>query len=228
MPVVVIAGDVGSGKTYLSMRHPFASRGLFFDVEDRYATTLRYNKLIPVENCIQCLQYDSNYDIDAAKTFDYIKEQVRKYLQGSEYPLVVLDGVSDLRRMAVEKWLQLNPNRKRPQNAGDWSEINDMVKEVVFRLFNYARVTKRYVVLTAWTVDEYDEKGVKTGKKTLDCKEFILARADEIILTKRVGTQYYARRAKSPRGASEWVDITEGGENGKQQEEKETDQRADQ
>ena len=192
----------------LALRHPLASKGVFFDLEGRrYETTLKFHPLVDPAQVVDVTQFTEDYADDPIRTFEVLVESIRKEITSKKYELIVIDGISDIRRMAADKWC-VDHNRERPKTAGDWNQINMDTKDVIFRVFNYARVLKKYVVVTSLITDEY-RKGEATGRKIPDCKEYIMARADEVFYTKSEDLRFYVRRKKSPRGPTDWIDITE-------------------
>jgi hypothetical protein len=212
VPVQIFVGDWGSGKTFLAMHHPLAAEGIYIDMEGRrYETMLKYHPNIKLGKVVNMLQVKKDFADDALKTFDELNKLLSIIVTEQKYKLVVVDGISDIRPFAVDKWCaEKKPKRIRPANAGDWGEVNDMVRDVIFRIFNYARAAGKTLICTALLADEYDEKGNRMATKKPDVKDFVMARADEVIYLKCEAAQYYALRQKSPRGATLWVPITIG------------------
>ena len=205
--ITIVGGKDGSGKTLFCFNHPLAKKGFFIDLENRYKDILKYHPLITKEQYSNCLILDKNYDVDNVKSFKKIFATVTKLINNPKIELIVIDGISDLRKYAADKYCQEN-DKSAVFGPGPWGEVNNEVKKVLYRLFNYARVMGKTVILTAWIVNDYDEKNMKTGKTSFDVKPFISSRVDETISVKRVGMKFFIKRNKSPLGPSNWENCT--------------------
>lgn len=202
--ITLVVGEPGSGKTWYCLHHPKRLKGLYLDLEDRYTEIFKHNPELADTPYTNCVKITKDFDVDDVATFEEVSKQLQDaYERGVE--MIVLDGISDLRRMAVDKWCQEN-ERKHPTNQGDWGQVNNLVKKVLFRLFNYARLRDIDIVMTAWLVPQYTPDGNPTGKKEPDVKEFIVAKVDEIILLTRSNTVFSIKRGKSPRGPTDTED----------------------
>jgi hypothetical protein len=205
--ITIVGGKDGSGKTLFCFHHPLSKKGFYLDLENRYKDILKTHPLITKEQYSNCQELDKNYDVDNIKTFKKIFATVTKLINNPDIELIVIDGISDLRRYAADKYCVEN-KAEAVYGPGPWGVVNNEVKKVLYRLFNYARVKEKMVVCTAWITDEYDENNKKTGKTSFDVKEFISSRADETIALKRTGTRFFIRSGKSPLGPTNWEDIT--------------------
>lgn len=208
----LVVGEVGAGKTWYCINHPQRENAVYLDLERRYSLLLEYTDKIKKEQIMECLVYNKDGDEDYIKTFKLLKENITKAIK--ENDLIVVDGVSDIRRMAVDVWKQENPKRKNPVTSGDWAIINNKVKKIIYRLLNLAKIHGKQTIITGWLVDEFKSVAGKTekertGKKIMDLKEFITSRVDEIIRVACKKTEFYIRRGKSPRGPTDWIEWTE-------------------
>ena len=200
--ITLVVGETGSGKSWYAWNHPLKQAGFYLDLEDRYKEMSKHAPQAEPPFWENCKKYTADYSSDPIATFDCVKEKVDQLISENEHSLYVIDGVSDLRRMAQEKWEAVN--NKQAYGMAAWGEINEWVKKILFRMFNFCRIEERVLVITAWIVPEYNKQGERTGKQTIDLKEFITAQTDAIIAVKREGARYFIRRAKAPQRATEF------------------------
>ena len=162
---------------------------------------LKINPLINKNQYTNCQVIDKNYDVDHIKSFKKLKKKLTEVFSKPEIDLIVIDGISDLRRMAADLWSVENADNGKPKaiyGARAWGEVNTKVKKILYRLFNYARVKRKKVIITSWLAADYDAEGNNLGTKSLDVKEFITSRVDETIMVRRKGTKFAIKRENQP------------------------------
>lgn len=232
--ITLLVGDAGSGKTFFALNHPDREKGFFLDLEHRYQETMKFHPEIPVKQLIlnseqkwgvmdeknkkfvecppnkvilgtytNCLVYTKDFDVDPVKTFDCVDSFVKRAIS-SGVKLLVIDGVQDLRRMATEKYEA--ESGKTAYGMQAFGKINSMVKTLLYRAFNFARLNNIQVLITTHYAPEYNETGDRTGKVYVDAKDYIVDRVDEILGFKRSESEFTIRRGKSPKGPCEPVD----------------------
>lgn len=205
--ITIVGGNDGSGKTLFCMHHPLASKGYFLDLENRYADILVQHPLITKKQYSNCLVLDKNFDVDPLKSFAKITKIITKLINTPSVELIVIDGISDLRRYAADKYLA-ETKAEAVYGANAWGIVNNSVKKILYRLFNFARAKKKTVICTSWLTPEFDKMDKRTGKMLFDVKPFISSRVDETIALKRSGVNFYIRRGKSPLGPTVYEDCT--------------------
>lgn len=204
--IQIIIGEPGTGKTFFTAHDPLIEDALILDIEGRWSEMYGAHPEFAhlKDNVVICKVVDDDGLIDGIKTNQKLDDEVRKFAKNPR-KLLVVDGVSDIRRNAVEEWVQgklkLNKKRIQPATWGDWGEVNELTKDHVFRIINYAQLNDFRVIFTAWIVTKGD-------KEEVDCKEFLIAQMSETLFLKREITKFFVCRGKSPHGPTDWVDIT--------------------
>lgn len=229
--IQIICGDPGCGKTYYCMNHPAIPEEdhLIIDMEDRWQETLTIHCAETQSQfyVFRPLAIDDNMEKDAVTTLKNLNSQItllgKEAKAGKIKKVVIFDGISDLKKMAYDRWITENPGRKRPSNPGDWSAINEMVREILERLCIYARIYRCHLIFTCLMADEYetgdDAMGKKTGRRLLDAPEFIKGQVDQILYLKiddkpksKTFGRYLLSFVKSLYGQVPIQDITEATE----------------
>jgi hypothetical protein len=211
----LVVGDNGSGKTTFCLNHPKRSEGVYIDLEDRYAKLLKakgISDLIEADSIesitkgtfISCRVINDDYQVDHPRTFSVLQNVVKKLVLNVEPELIVIDGVSDLRRMATDKYTA--ETNKKAFTEMQWGQINDMVKEIIFPLINYCSINDKYLILTTLWEDEYEGR-VVVGKK-IAAKEYITSNINQIVYLEKRGVTFYIERGKSWYPPTEPIEIT--------------------
>jgi hypothetical protein len=204
--VALVVGDSGHGKSWYVLHDPDRASAFYLDLEDRYDELAEFHPWINDLAFSNCLRYTPAKDDDPIATWNAMNAEVTRCIR-EKTPLVVLDGISDLRRMAKEKWIADHGGKEPGPIPGagskNWATINDMVRRVLFRLFNAARINKTRVTCTVLWADEY-KKNEATGRRIPDVKPWVIVRTSEVILVRRQVTEFEIRRTKSPRGPCGW------------------------
>lgn len=205
--VILVYGFSGSGKTIYALSHPNAAKGYYLDLENRYKEKLEnYPKFREsTKNLVIVPQY-KEYMLDPVATFKKINSLVFKIVNEKKPKLIVLDGIEDLRAQAIEHW-QFENKKEPAMNWRSWRVINDMVKHVVHKLINYCRIEGAKLILTTMIGHEVID-GTRTGKTYIDAKDYITRHVSTIYKMKRDGMRFLIKRGKSPKGPTDWVDIT--------------------
>jgi len=146
------------------------------------------------------LIYTKDNDIDHIKTWDNVDKLLSRAIK-TGVKLIVIDGIQDLRRMATDKYEIESGKTAYGQQA--WSKINSMVKQLLYRAFNFARINNIQVLITTHYAPEFTDQGERTGKVYVDAKDYIVDRVDEVLGFKRDGMTFTIRRGKSPKGPCE-------------------------
>ena len=217
--IIMIASEDGHGKTrgicsfpeeiaLLDTEYPKSKQTISAFYADKLITTfpcqVYHTKSDPARGILR-----GNIDID--KTIDEIYKNIGHILDNYEqYETVVVDGVSDLRRMVAEHWIKHDPKHRKVigDNPSAWSEINDIVKErMLFPLINTARILDKTLILTSKMTDTRTiltgEDGAshsyKTGTKEPDVSEWIGYKMDvKILLSCDKNKQYWINWLRAP------------------------------
>ncbi len=168
MVIGILYSEAGCGKSFqaLSFEEPL----IVLDMEMRLKEKIA--KYYP-EKLITHLQlklYDKDFNEDKIGSFNgFVKEVIKiTSMKSEDMPRsVVIDGIGDLRDYAHEKWCDLN-KRKHAKNPGDWSQVNDLVRDTLFPLINWARVNNIDLIMTSQMKDEYTV--IKKGDETESAK----------------------------------------------------------
>jgi hypothetical protein len=203
--VTLLFGKAGDGKTLFTFFHPKADKAIFFDLENRYKETLKHNPYLRREQVIVVPVFTKEYMLNPVRTFNIINKKIIEMLDKVP-PLIVFDGIQDIRMLAIEYWKKKN-GKNPAKNWSGWHEINDLVKAVVHKLVNYTRLMGTQIIFTTTIAEEYVE-GVRTGITFVAAKDYITTHMSQILKVKRTDMTYEVKRGKSPKGASPWVDIT--------------------
>jgi hypothetical protein len=107
-------------------------------------------------NSVQIIQYDKDFQEDAIETVQVLEKTIRSIIHENKYKIVVLDGISDIRRFAQKEWifkdnLMRGKEGKPPrtmisgENKGAWAAIN----------INWSNIMGTHVFFTAQMKDAY-------------------------------------------------------------------------
>lgn len=213
--VHILSGDPGTGKTFfcLWMAKRYQEQGLkvlYLDLENRCDLVLLAHSDVFAgfdASCIKTvIQYGADLMDNYVGTWRKYTELVNGIIQ-SKPDLIVVDGITDLRRMATEFWVASKSGRSAAATIGDWGEVNQITKKSVFPIINYCRIGGKKALFTALLSEVYEGREA-TGKKELNVKDYIVARSDEIWRFTREGVKFLATRGKSPAGPSRTTVIT--------------------
>lgn len=192
--IIILSKEPGQGGSY--QIGTFEEPILWVDLENRVKRTVDAyyaDKLITIK---QCLAYTKDFKEDHIKTLENV-ELALKDLSG--YATVAIDGIGDLRDMAHTRWC-LKSKRKHAVNPGDWEEVNEVVRELLFPLINRCRVQGINLVMTAQFKDDYamNNKGESTKAGRIpSLKEWMAYNVDTLITLKYESKKYRAVCNKS-------------------------------
>jgi hypothetical protein len=168
MVIGILFSEPGAGKTKgaLTFEEPITA----FDMENRMQKKI--DAMFPEKliNVLQLKKYDKDYNEDKISSFIAFVQEVDKliHLKPDDFPrTVIIDGIGDLRDYAHEKWCK-DKGRKQAVNPGDWEQINDMVRDSLFPLINWARVNNITLIMTSQMKDSYtvvDRDGKKESAR---------------------------------------------------------------
>lgn len=209
--ITMVSAEDGGGKSSFCLDHPLRKHGYYLDLENKYLDMFEVKgQLLSDNQYTNCLILDKKFKTDRIKTFENVRTEIQKLFRRKDIKLIVIDGISDIRRMAKDKWLAEHPKRKSPTKF-EYSAINQDVRDLLYPLINYARMMRSVqIVFTSWLIPEFDEKKDQyTGKMIPDVKPFITSRIDEILAVQRKGLRFFIKRNKSPRGPTDWIEWTD-------------------
>ncbi len=180
MPINIIGGDSSTGKSTLTRVFSLKPCDVI-DIEGRWKN---YDKKIlediTIRNLLlECLD-KKTWKRDPVKVKDYIENFYKEYK--TKPKSIVIDGISDLRELAIELWISYQPTvRKRPSKY-EWGEVDQIVQDMILPLIWFCRFNEITLFMTSFMKPIY-EKGEPTGLFTVDCLEIIKANADAIWVT---------------------------------------------
>ncbi len=171
--IILLWGMDGTSKSEQILKFEPKENTIILDLEDKLrplAAKLEFPQL----NIINAKQYNDLFDIDGPKTLYEIRDLIQEikkcklHNKGkfAHIETVAMDGISDVRPYAIIEWLEENPSRKRPNTPGDWRQINDKVRDIIFSLINMGLSTKTNIFLTA-------QVGYRDDKEIPDCKPWV-------------------------------------------------------
>lgn len=135
-------------------------------------------------NTVQIIQYDSDFQEDPIETISKLEKTIREIIHESKYKIVVLDGISDIRKFAQKEWIfkdnLLRSKEGKParsmisgENKGAWAAINQRVMSILEPLINWSNIRGTHVFFTAQMKDSYlDDKKVGRSIAAGDWIEF--------------------------------------------------------
>lgn len=198
--IVILSSEPGKGKTY--QLGTFEEPILIFDFENRVKRTTESYYSDKVIDIRQCLKYTADFKENHIATLETFEKELKNLKDAAT---IAVDGIGDLRDMAHTKWCVKN-KRKHAVNPGDWEEVNEIVRELIFPLINYCRANSINLVFTAQYKDDYkDDK--KVGRIPA-LKEWMMYNTDTLITLETRGKRYWASCNKSLVGIWE-KDITD-------------------
>ncbi|MDP2364363.1 MAG: AAA family ATPase [Ignavibacteria bacterium] len=198
--IIILSGEPGSGKTFQAMgwEEPI----LYLDMENRTQKTLDNYYSDKVITIKKCMAYTKEYKEDHVVTLQNFEREIKGL---EEARTVVIDGISDIRDYAATKWT-IREKRKRPMNPGDWEQINDIVRDLLFPLINQCRIKEINLVMTAQFKDDYaldsEGKSSKIGRIPA-LKDWISYNVDSLITLEYRKPHYRAVCNKSLMGCFE-------------------------
>ena len=84
--------------------------------------------------------------------------------------VVVVDGISEIRTFAIDKWILENPIKEKGKTVARtkigkdhlsaWEEVNNITKALIIPLINYGIWLQYPVVLTSWMSKDYIDDSV--------------------------------------------------------------------
>lgn len=166
------------------------------------------------------------YQIDGIASLKAFNEQIDKLLSSKscEYLTAIVDGITPLRDFAHDQWC-LENSRLHAVNPGDWSDVNDIVRDKLQPLTTWGKRNGVNIVLTAQMKDDYQkvvkndkgkkiEESVKVGRignfkewQTYGVNTIIELISEKDVLKKPTG-KYFAVCEKSIKGS--WTEEITG------------------
>lgn len=165
MTLILVNGEAGVGK---STQHTaickYSKEGssIYLCMEVKDDKLLKWAGV----NATHIIQYNEFYEEDGVKTLARLEEEIRKVIKEDKYQLVILDGISDIRKFAQKEWIEKDnliriANGKAPRNgiSGEnksaWAAINQRVMGILEPLINWSNIKKTNVFFTAQMKDSY-------------------------------------------------------------------------
>ena len=157
------SGAPGCGK---SSQHKFLASVL---PDTRYVS-LEYKDIEMLKNSginyVIIEKFDGNYLEDPIATLAALELETHDIITSNKYKNVIVDGVSDIRKFAMQEWIYKdNQVRARQQqkpresisgeNKSAWHEINERTMHLLRPIINWANVTRNNVFFTAQLKDNY-------------------------------------------------------------------------
>ncbi len=192
--IVIFSSEPGMGKTFDIGK--FEEPIIWFDFENRVKRTVDKYYSDRIISIRQCLQYTTDSKESHIATLEIFERELKNL---KDARTIAIDGISDLREMAHTKWCVKN-KRKHAVNPGDWEEVNDIVRELIFPLINYCRVNDIHLVMTAQFKDDYaiDKTGQSSKVKRIPAlKEWMMYNVDTLITLTYQKPNYWATCTKS-------------------------------
>jgi broad-specificity NMP kinase len=169
--------------------------------------------------CIECLKFNDDANVNPYKTMDEFQNQCNKIIKENVVKLVVIDEITLLRKWAQYVILE-EENRKRrgtdkplltkigKDNAAAWGRVNDIVYGALERLANWAVINDVTIIAITSLVEERklvtksdgETTSETTGKFVVDAKENVRKLADVRVKLEKDGSKgkgYYVIWEKS-------------------------------
>jgi hypothetical protein len=115
---------------------------------------------------VQIIQYDKDFQEEPIETINMLEKTIREIIHENKYTIIVLDGISDIRRFAQKEWIfkdnMLRAKEGKPprsmisgENKGAWAAINQRVISILEPLINWSNIMGTHVFFTAQMKDAY-------------------------------------------------------------------------
>lgn len=194
MVVAIIAGLPGRGKTssliyFTKIYQPYRWGLLELkDLRSLDAKGVTYDNLTAITD-----EYKNNPN-EILKSCEKWRDKV---IKDKTLKLIVIDGISDLRRFARDEW-DANPNNRKAtgKNIHAWEMINNRVRGIINPIINYGLFMGVHVFLTTQMKDIY-ENDIKRGKEP-DIKEWLQYDCECLIQLHKTGDKYTCSCDKAP------------------------------
>lgn len=164
MTLILTSGEAGNGKSTQHVEickySPEPSIYLCMEVKDK--------KLLQMSgiNQVQIIQYDKDFQEEAIETIQMLEKTLRAIIHENKYRIVVLDGISDIRKFAQKEWIfkdnMFRAKEGKPprsmisgENKGAWAAINQRVISILEPLINWSNIMGTHVFFTAQMKDAY-------------------------------------------------------------------------
>lgn len=220
MPVIVVAGEPGSGKTSQCLAvgkiaGPTAWAVLEIkDVRvlqkfaDENINWVAINATYPA-GTLDDFGEDCSFMVDPVVTLQHLEQWIKDLVLAPtpKVKTIVVDGISDIRDYATSEWL-INDNAIRRKNqkpprksiGGEnkfaWSEINDRVRRLIEPLMNWTMHNHLNLILTAQMKDRY-LNDTRVGSE-VDVKAWLMYPAETILVLGHEKEHYWLQRVKVP------------------------------
>lgn len=163
----ILYSEPGCGKSFQSLtaEEPL----LVMDMENRLKKKIAKYYPEKIITLLELKLYDKEFNEDPIGSFNAFTKETKNLLKLPETELpktVVVDGIGDLRDYAHEVWCKAE-KRKKAMNPGDWESVNNLVRNALFPLINWARVWDTNLILTAQMKDNYTVVENVNGKQSV-------------------------------------------------------------
>jgi hypothetical protein len=165
MTLILVHGEAGVGK---STQHTAVCKYSKEGTSVYLCMEVKDDKLLKWAgvNATHVIQYNDYYEEDGVKTLTRLEEEIRKVIKEDKYKIVILDGISDIRKFAQKEWIEKDnliriSQSKAPRNgiSGEnkaaWAAINQRVMGILEPLINWSNIKHTHVFFTAQMKDSY-------------------------------------------------------------------------
>lgn len=163
--LTLTSGEPGVGKSTQHTalcKYSEDGKSIYLCMEVKDDKLLKMNGI----NAINIIQYDEFYEEDGIKTLHVLITEIRKIIRENKYNVVILDGISDIRRFAMKEWIekdnQIRISQGKPartgisgENKAAWAAINQRVMGILEPLINWSNIRHTNVFFTAQMKDMY-------------------------------------------------------------------------
>lgn len=164
MTLILTSGEAGNGKStqHVDLCRYSSEPHIFLCMEVKDKKLLEMNKV----NSVQIIQYDKDFQEEPIETINMLEKTIRQIIHENKYKIVVLDGISDIRRFAQKEWIfkdnMFRAKEGKPprsmisgENKGAWAAINQRVISILEPLINWSNIMGTHVFFTAQMKDAY-------------------------------------------------------------------------
>jgi len=158
------SGEAGNGKStqHVAICRYSSEPSIYLCMEVKDKKLLQISGI----NQVQIIQYDKDFQEDAIETIQMLEKTLRDIIHKDVYKIVILDGISDIRKFAQKEWIfkdnMMRAKEGKPprtmisgENKGAWAAINQRVIGILEPLINWSNIRGTHVFFTAQMKDSY-------------------------------------------------------------------------
>jgi hypothetical protein len=164
MTLILASGEAGNGKStqHVEICKYSQEPSIYLCMEVKDKKLLQMSGI----NAVQIIQYDKDFQEDAVETIAVLEKTLRDIIHKNIYKVVILDGISDIRKFAQKEWIfkdnMYRAKEGKParsmisgENKGAWAAINQRVIGILEPLINWSNIMGTHVFFTAQMKDAY-------------------------------------------------------------------------